>query len=280
MPYSKNNIALKNKFDIHKKIDSSFISFTPSYKNYLHKKQIADTPNFFTSEIKNEGLSNISVKSINIDWISSVLVLIFALVVFSRHYFPRRFAMLTNAFGSIRLFNQFIKDGAIFKDKISLPLFIATLLTFTLFAYQTYHFYGGYYSMSIKNEVLFLILCGFILATYLFKLTMKLTIGALFKTTNETLEHITNIYIFDIIATLLLLPIVMTLTYSPSQTLLIVAATVIGILFILRLIRLITIGLSKSKFSGYYLFLYLCSVEILPVIVFAKMAIVYFNIEF
>ena len=58
--------------------------------------------------------------------------------------------------------------------------------------------------------------------------------------------------------------------YSSNENLLIVILVVISIMLLVRLIKGLFLVLSETKFSRFYLFVYLCILEFIPLIIIYK----------
>jgi hypothetical protein len=84
-----------------------------------------------------------------------------------------------------------------------------------------------------------------------------------------------NVYLTNKIAGLLLIPIVIGLAYFPygKSILVNLGIVLITFMYLFRVKRGIQIGISKAKLSYFYLFIYLCTLEILPLAVLVRVFI-------
>jgi hypothetical protein len=98
----------------------------------------------------------------------------------------------------------------------------------------------------------------------------------LFKNPGTASENIQNIIIFNLTGGMLLLPLLLLSHYSSKALFLNISIGIISILLIIKLYRSFLIGLADQKFSLFHLFLYLCTLEILPILVIAKFIDKYF----
>ena len=99
-------------------------------------------------------------------------------------------------------------------------------------------------------------------------------ISNVFKNQNATYYYLLNSYISNVIIGILFLPLLFLFTFSNkiiTDKILIICIIIIIILNVIKLIRNIISGFSYSKFSSLYLILYLCTVEILPIIILIKL---------
>jgi hypothetical protein len=73
---------------------------------------------------------------------------------------------------------------------------------------------------------------------------------------------------------MLLFPFIVLMAYNPAvggSWLMTISLLFIGLLYIFRLLRGLQIGLATPGFSLLYLFLYLCTLELAPMLVLLRM---------
>jgi hypothetical protein len=117
---------------------------------------------------------------------------------------------------------------------------------------------------------------GFYIAFSLLKIFVIWLTGITFKNIDTAKEYIQNILIYNLALGILLLPLLLLIIYSYHELFLYIAGGLALIMMMLRFTRGIAIGLSDSKFSLIHLFLYLCTLEILPLAFAAKFLSKYF----
>ncbi|MFA4852523.1 MAG: DUF4271 domain-containing protein, partial [Bacteroidales bacterium] len=113
------------------------------------------------------------------------------------------------------------------------------------------------------------ILAG-VLLFYLFKMWLFNFSGFIFKTKKETSDYILNIYVFGQIAGVVLLPVIVLMSYLHSETIIYAGGILLVLLYVYSLFRGVVCVTYGVKISVYYLFLYLCTLEILPLFILAK----------
>jgi hypothetical protein len=115
-------------------------------------------------------------------------------------------------------------------------------------------------------------------AVVVYFLTKKLAyraLGSIFIDAGDTSEFLFNMDNFNRGAGILLLPIVALIEYYPSENPMVVVFLGIlttSVFYIMLLKRGVSI-LLKKQFPIFYLFLYLCTLEILPLLLIYKMAV-------
>ena len=204
------------------------------------------------------------------EWIHGVIIICFVLYAIAQYGYYKRMQQIFKAYFANRLFNQLSRDGGLVKERGSIMLFISFILGFSLLIYLSYDFYIGMQTSFINSLLLYGKVVAFVLLYYLLKMGAYNILGFIFKTTKETYDYILNIYIFSQITSVFLLIFILFITYSKSETIILICWGFIGLSFLIRLIRGTLITLSNFKVSIYYIFLYLCTLEILPLFLLAK----------
>jgi hypothetical protein len=101
--------------------------------------------------------------------------------------------------------------------------------------------------------------------------TLVSVLGIVFKTKETTYNYLLNQLIFAIITGPILLFFLVLIVYLESPLILYFCLTIIAIIYTFRFFRAFLIGLALTKFSYLLLFVYLCSLEILPLLVLLKL---------
>ena len=174
--------------------------------------------------------------------------------------------------------NQSGRDESTVNNRITLFLFILFLLTSTSFIIQT----GLYYNFiqapasAATYMITFLIIC----LIYSAKIIITKWMGLLFQTQKEAEDYTLNVFLFCNALGLFLLPVVICLTFVkqfPIDLFIKIGFGIIALFICSRFIRGILIGFKSIRISKFYLFLYLCTLEIVPLVVIAKLLILKFN---
>ncbi|GEM_PF-1887551 len=199
--------------------------------------------------------------------------LIFALLLFAvaKYYFFRRLRQMISATYATRLFNQMERDGNIFNELVSILLFANFGLVFSMFVFQTLDYFSVFQTfVNLSPVKIIFLFISLIIFFFLIKYYVLRFLGWLFKAIVATVSYFKNIIIFNILIGLILLPIVFINAFNPSY-LLIYAGW--GIFFIANLVKIargVLISYNTSEFSMYYIILYLCAIELAPLLVIAK----------
>ncbi len=210
------------------------------------------------------------------DWIVLILLLCFSLLAWVLIFSRKRVMQIISATFTNRTINQLIRDGDLFKERIAVAFAIIYYLIFTLFLFQASHYYLNFKQLELYTFLFYLKMLAAIFGFHLFKQLVTKFIGNVFKNNSATYVYLLNVFIFNIFMGLILLPLVIFMVYSKGPINSFTTNLSIGlvvVLYVIRYIRSVFIGVSFSKFSHIYLFLYLCTLEILPVLILIKIII-------
>ena len=166
--------------------------------------------------------------------------------------------------------NQLEREGNLFTERIALGLSIVFLFIFTIAIGQILEYTAGLDFGGREGIWLYLELLGAISGIWLIKSGLIKITGIIFKTTEYARAYLLNNLIFNIKTGLLLfLPVVMT-AFADGPVYTWVSIGVIIFLLVYKVLRGILIGITNSNFSILYLFIYLCTLEILPFVILYK----------
>jgi hypothetical protein len=207
------------------------------------------------------------------DWMVIIFILCFSLFAWILSFSRKRLKQIFKATYANRTINQLIRDGDLMKERLAFPFIIIYFIIFSLFIFQTAHFFANlkqwaFYSFSFYLKILLVV----IVLHYLKQFTTRF-IGNLFKNNNTAYVYQLNEFVFKIITGIFLLPAMLFAVFSDTAIISFttyLSVFLVAILIIFKNIRAAIIGLSFSKFSKFYLFLYLCTLEILPILIIAK----------
>ena len=210
------------------------------------------------------------------NWIFWILLTGFTILTLTRYYHAKRLKL----FGSALLYRsaaqQLIRERPVYFHRSFLPLLFIYILSVTLFIQQAVEISSPGSAGNFKSLLIFLQFLSIYIAYSLIKILTIWLISVTFKNVETAKEYIQNILIFNLGLGVLLLPVLVLIVYTYHLFFLYVAGGLILIIIGLRFIRGISIGISDSKFSLFHLFLYLCTLEILPMAIAAKLLSKYF----
>jgi hypothetical protein len=208
------------------------------------------------------------------DWVFIVTVLIMLIVTLVRYFTPKRFTLILSTVLSRSHANHYLRDSNVFREQIFLPLLLSGFIATGLYIFILWKRVAP--DGLPFHPVLFfgMIVLGYALF-FLLKILLLYISGEIFKNHDVTFEYIHNLFVFNLFTSITLLPFLLMIPYFNSSFLVYLSLGAILTLFAVRFFRGVAIGSGGSKFSLFHLFLYLCTLEILPYIVLAKFALKY-----
>jgi hypothetical protein len=132
--------------------------------------------------------------------------------------------------------------------------------------------YLGIESRTFDRFSLFLIILNLIILYSISKALLQKAIGFIFSRLGQINEYLHNVYVYNKILGILLLPLAFAAFYTPdniAEILLITAILFYFFSLIFKIIRGFKIIIENEVFI-FYSILYLCTLEILPIIIGIK----------
>ena len=215
-----------------------------------------------------EGIERIILSK---DWITILFLLVLTFIAVIKYNFSERFAKLFSLTFSDKYYTEYIKTNPLILNKFHLLFFFVIIFNISLFIYFSFQvinppfFFNNFYNYAqiFTVVILYIILrsvIGFIL-------------GEIFEL-HDHQKQLTFLKISNLsLLSLFLFPVLILLNYSVGyyhNTVIIISIFLVAFLFLLHYYNL----LKKDKLnfnSLFYLFLYLCALEIAPLIVIYRM---------
>lgn len=204
------------------------------------------------------------------DWALGIFLLGFVAIIWIRIVFPRHFLSLFSVVLKPRLLRQTMREDVPITHASSLALLLLFALTggMLLYQMQTYGF-EGFRLFSNDGVILFLKLSGVVALVYLVKVIVVSILRFLLRDNGVIGEYLFSILTINKLLGIMLLPITIAIAYMHPGTIPVLIWIGLGTLvlfWLYRIIRGILTGIG-ARVSVFYLFLYLCTLEILPLIV-------------
>jgi len=203
------------------------------------------------------------------DWIFYVLILSLVILGFIQVFYPKRFRLILRAVFTRNTANQLIREGDIFRERIGFGLFIISLLNISIFVFILLWYFTKI-PMHISAVRLFLSISSLVFFIWGVKFLLTNILGDIFQTRSNAKTIQLSNFLIHIFSGLFILLLLFPILYINPEIFIYIALCGLLILFIIKIIRGFIIGSSGSAFSLLHLFLYLCTLEILPYILLIK----------
>jgi hypothetical protein len=252
-------------------------SFNEYHKTFIVEEAVLPGAPFGTSiftghDLTVKNLEPIPFKKNNTDGMLAVILFILLLLAFIKNIYYKRLTQYLKAFFTQRITSQMMREEKSFSEQYFLLLFIVSLLITSLFIYQlSDHFKFLFYNNGPGTGLLqtFLLIAAIVLT----KIIIIRFSGYIFN-----LPKLSNGYVFISLLyfnmfNLFLFPLsicIQYLTCFPKDFFIIGGLVSFLLLMVFYFFRLFQTGNSEPGTSSVYLFLYLCTLEILPLLFVIK----------
>ena len=206
--------------------------------------------------------------------VAGILFFAFLLFVWLYALNRKRLNQVIKAFYINRYANQLAREEISIGNRVAIFLSTLFILTFALFIDQILNYYGFF--KGNNQFILFIKIAIIIVGVYAVKIMCVRICGFIFQNQKEVNDYVVTISLFCNILGLFMLPIVVGLAFIkeiPAELFINGGYVVFASLLCIRLLRGLTIGFHNNRISKFYLFLYLCTLEILPFVIMVKLFI-------
>jgi hypothetical protein len=232
---------------------------------------IETRPSAQSSSIENLYSTDLSKTSIP-DWYFLIILLIIAGIAWARIVYGKFLYSIWFSSYSYQNASKVYKEQSVVQKRFGVGLDFLYLVNASLFIYQLNRFFSPVIFKSddiVFVLQVFLVLC-FLVFVRIF--VMRLT-AYIFERSELFLEFLYHFFIFNKVLGMVLIPFLIAIPYTQGKLQEILIYTGISIVFTIQFFRLfrVAVYVLKNVVLFFYLILYLCILEILPVLVVIKL---------
>jgi hypothetical protein len=213
--------------------------------------------------------SPLSINKQPTDWITIVLLMCLVIFTWIQVLYPKRLSQIFRACAQPHFLNQLEREGNLFKERIRLGLGFIYFSCSSIFLFLLSKEFGLAPTGMSSYFFTLLIFTGLLLFEAA-KTVAVYMLGIIFNTSENARQYQLNTMIFNHIIGLSLIPIITMAFYWNNSIIIFIGIIFISLLILYRIFRGILTGLSGNKYNLFYLFLYLCTLEILPLLLLSK----------
>lgn len=204
-------------------------------------------------------------------WILGVFGLMLLFFGVTRAAFPTESAQVVQAFYNDRVLAQVNKEDNLYSSWPFVFLFVLFGFSCGLFLYLvSYQVVGGQQALGFRG---FLWISFFVLALFSIKIFVTRMLGIIFEAKRLAREYISVLYLCYFNASLVFIPAILMLsltTYEHRRYIVWGVLAIVLALFAFRLLKSGSALLEKYRFPKFYLITYLCTLEIVPILILVK----------
>lgn len=210
-------------------------------------------------------------------WPSLLLFFVFSIYVSIKVTDPKKIIKIFISIFSIQASKQLIREDYKLYKRVSVFLSACFILVISFLI----SLINDYFGLILKSYSLFYQYLFFILITtfiYLTKIVSTLILSYITSSYEIGREYIFNLFLFCQIAGIILFPVVVFLQFSkyPAEWFLYPGLIICGSIYMLRIFRGFVISALEQNIGILYIILYLCALEILPLLVLVRFLLINF----
>jgi hypothetical protein len=218
-----------------------------------------------------------SIGTASNSWMFWLILSTFILFSWTRIFYKKKLQFLFRALFNYNFALKSIQQHNEFSNRFSSILSIIFAVNMGLFCLQISNAGFYEYQSGINAIVITLAIAAAITVLYWLKKILFIILGFIFQARQYAEEYIENVYLFNHALGLFLFPVILSIGFVDpeiisNQTLIYIGLSVISIFYFFRFIRGIQISI-RTNVSIFYMFLYFCTLELLPIILLAKIGI-------
>lgn len=196
--------------------------------------------------------------------------LVFAVVVFTKVLYPRRFNQFLAASFSNQAQWQLLREWNPLSNGVTYIYSFLYFVSFAMFVQAAANSLGSspvLFDPWWLDLLLLSVGVGFIITG---KYLTILFLALIFNARGSGERYLTTQITFSMVSLLMLIPVLLLLHFQPGTTSLIIGISLAGLAQLTRIIRSLVVGMTENSFGLQYLFLYLCTLEIIPLLIVLK----------
>ncbi len=211
-------------------------------------------------------------------WPGIILFLVLTLYVSIKVYDPKKIYKIFASVFSLQASKQLFREDYKLNKRVSVFLTISFILVISFLIYMTNHYFGFILSdvSPLKQYVFFLVT---VCLVYSIRFLVSYLLSFVVSNTELDREYFFNTFVFSQTLGLILFPMIVLIQFSkyPAEWFLYPAVIICAGFYVLRLFRGFVISVLEQNVGILYIFLYLCALEILPLLVLVKFLLTTFK---
>ncbi len=235
----------------------------------IHRAEVKSVPKYGgenISRFKNIGVGN--------DWLIGVLLASLFLLTAAKFLFGKYLSKLVESIFNFRTGNNLFLDKNINMAKGSAIVNFMFVVNISMFAINIMNYNANSSDQIHGFKEFILILSGLVLL-YLGKIVVIRSLGYIFKASNDSKEYLFTTFLYNKNLGLFLFPVIIGLPFVQpyvAKSLINIGLLMVFFFFILRIARGLKI-LFRKHVSIFYMILYLCALEIFPLLMIYKLLV-------
>jgi len=200
-------------------------------------------------------------------WYFIYLILLIGLFAWIRMYYGNILTQTVQASTNFQVANKMFKNNSLLQNQLDGALYLFYFLSMAFLLYYM-ELRISLLPYALQGGLLFLFNLALLVALFLGRVVLHNIAGILFNRVRIIREYLYNMFIFNKLSGMVVLPLMFLLVYTRGTLQEVIFWTCIFALsgiVVMRLIRAIVFSYRKEVLV-FYMFLYLCALEIAPLV--------------
>ena len=209
-------------------------------------------------------------------WNLVALGIMLLFIVMNKQLYPRQFRQILTVPGGVAHTNQLLREWNPVGSFIGVSFFVAYVVLMALFVQKSCVVLSRDV-LQYNNTRVFGVVCGLMTAWVLLRCVTLYLFNWLFDTKEAVDRQMTVQLSISIFSFLVMLPVLLLLLYNPTPFFVWMGVGIVALAALLRLIYSLIETRVATKISSFFIFLYLCGLEIAPVAILITAGMRYFR---
>jgi len=227
-----------------------------------------------------EKLVQLSLNPINTPnnyWALYWIGIIGLFVFISKLSFPKHFNNIFQALINNRAYNNLVNEGVNWRHPIAFLLSIAYILSIGLVLFTSTNYSSSYQLINYDWDIILALKITLSIVVLIFtKLFIVLVTQIIFQIRDLLHNYLNYLFFSYSFLGIILFFVLWILIYSDYQYGISTSIIIISMVYLYRIYKLLSLCNSKNNFNLFHFIIYLCTVEILPLIIFRKLYFIWF----
>ncbi|MGE4287504.1 MAG: DUF4271 domain-containing protein [Salinivirgaceae bacterium] len=206
------------------------------------------------------------------DWMLGLIILVLVIFGWLRVGFGRYVQLAVQTAFNFYSAKRVREESNVLRSRIFHIMNVLFFINLALFVTQWFD-YQNWEMLGLRGIFLFMAVLAFVIVVYSLRGAFMAVIDFLFLAKGSFIYYTTTIFIYNRMIGLLLLPLIAIIPFIDPQVtpwLFYAGFLVVVFFYVFRIFRGLNFGI-KNRLSIFYLILYLCALEILPLLVLYKL---------
>lgn len=205
------------------------------------------------------------------DLVTIVFLICYCILSLVSYRYNKRLKLIFKSFFNNRYINQLTREGLVTNEFLNLFLTFLYFFTISLMLFIINKNWGINIFPKANDFIIFFLILFIVVSFYLLTILFVNTSAVIFKTKNVSYNYLLLIFIHNNILGVILFPFLILTVYLNANLFIYFSIIILVIVNVYRVIKIIVYKIYPRNYSLFHLFIYFCTLEILPLFLIYKL---------